>query len=61
MFPQLAKQPADLFTDHPLNNQISVVLRKKTNKGKLNFDNFALLYFGYSKGYWFYMYVAFQT
>ena len=29
MFPQLAKQPGDLFTDHPLNNQRSVVLRKK--------------------------------
>ena len=36
MFPQLAKPPGDLFTDHPLYNQRSVVLRKKkTKKGKL--------------------------
>ena len=27
MFPQLAKQPADFFTDHLLNNQRLVVLR----------------------------------
>ena len=50
MFPQLAKQPGDLFTDHPLNNQRSVVLRKKTKKGKLKV-NFSLLQFGYSQVY----------
>ena len=35
MFPQLAKQPGDLFTDHPLNNQRSVVLRKKKQKREI--------------------------
>ena len=33
MFPQLAKQSGDFFTDHPLKYQRSVVLRKKLKKG----------------------------
>ena len=44
MFPQLAKQPGDLFTDHPLYNQRSVVLReKKTKKGKLKVRHYFFL------------------
>ena len=43
-FPQLAKQPGDLFTDHLLNNQRSVVLRKNKNKkGKLKVRQFIIL------------------
>ena len=45
MFPQLAKQPGDLFTDHPLNNQRSVVLRKKKlKKGNWRSDIISLYY-----------------
>ena len=35
MFPQLAKQPADLFTDHPLNNQRSWFWEKKNYKREI--------------------------
>ena len=47
MFPQLAKQPADLFTDHSLNNQRLVVLRYivKTEKGKLKVGQFLFIVF----------------
>ena len=45
MFPQLAKQPGDLFTDHPLYNQRSVVLRKKKlKKGNWRSDIISLYY-----------------
>ena len=47
MFPQLAKQPADLFTDHSLNKQRLVVLRYivKTEKGKLKVGQFLFIVF----------------
>ena len=46
MFPQLAKQPAHLFTDHSLNNQRLVVLRYivKTEKGKLKVGQFLFIF-----------------
>ena len=44
-FPQLARQPGDLFTDHPLYKQRSVVLRKKkAKKGKLKVRHYSLYY-----------------
>ena len=44
MFPQLARQPRDLFTDHPLNNQRSVVLRKKNLKREIEGQTISLYY-----------------